>query len=186
MEERVILFVGRIDEMKGLSYLIKAFREVLKQHADCRLVIVGSGNYDLFFREAKNISTKVTFVGFLEKDELYELYQIADLGVVPSLFEPFGYVPVEMMIHKLPIVATATSGLNEVVDDTCGLKVPLVRRCDKTEVDTGVLTENISYLLSYSEDSVQLGMNGRERYEKMYTSEIFGQNMYALYKSLIV
>ncbi|MDR2774162.1 MAG: glycosyltransferase [Tannerella sp.] len=49
---------------------------------------------------------------------------MADVGVVPSLFEPFGYVAVEMMMHRLPVVVTATSGMNEVMDDTCGLKVP--------------------------------------------------------------
>jgi glycosyltransferase involved in cell wall biosynthesis len=64
---------------------------------------------------------KITFAGLLEKNELYELYHIADIGIAPSLFELFGYVAVEMMIHKLPIVVTATSGQNEVVDHTCGL-----------------------------------------------------------------
>lgn len=182
--DRIILFAGRVDEIKGVSYLIKAFREVLRTNSNCRLIIAGSGNYDLFFQEAQDICTKITFTGILAKKELYELYRIADVGVVPSLFEPFGYVPVEMMMHKLPIVATATSGLNEVVDDTCALKVPLIRYSDRIEIDTNLLAEKILYILSHPEEARRLGENGRKRYEKMYTSVIFGQKMLQFYQSL--
>jgi glycosyltransferase involved in cell wall biosynthesis len=47
-KEKIILFAGRIDEVKGVSYLIKAFRAVLKTNPKCRLIIVGSGNYDSY------------------------------------------------------------------------------------------------------------------------------------------
>jgi glycosyltransferase len=123
--EKIILFAGRMDDVKGVSYLIKAFRTIVEKYPEVRLIIAGSGSYDTYLQDAKNICAKITFTGLLEKDELYELYRIADIGVVPSLFEPFGYVAVEMMIHGLPLVATATSGLNEVVDESCGFKVPL-------------------------------------------------------------
>lgn len=84
--------------------------------------MAGSGNYDICFQEAKDICTKITFTGLLNKKDLNEIYQIADIGIVPSLFEPFGYVAIEMMMHELPVVATTTSGLNEVVNNACGLK----------------------------------------------------------------
>jgi glycosyltransferase len=183
--EKIILSAGRIDEIKGLSYLIKAFREVLKRYPKCRLMIAGSGNYDTYFQEAKDICTKITFTGLLEKDELYELYRMADIGVVPSLFEPFGYVAVEMMMHGLPLVATATSGLNEVVDESFGLKVPIIKYTDKVEVDVDILAENILYLLLHSKEARKLGKNGHNRYKKTYTSEIFGQKMFLLYQSFI-
>ena len=182
--EKIVLFAGRVDEIKGVSYLIRAFREVLKIELDCRLIIAGSGNYDLFFQEIQDICTKITFTGLLDKKELYELYRIADVGVVPSLFEPFGYVPVEMMMHKLPIVATATSGLNEVVDENCALKIPLIRYSDRVEIDTKLLAEKILYILSHPKEARKLGENGRKRYEQMYTSEIFGQKMIQFYQSL--
>ena len=182
-EEKIVLFAGRIDEVKGVGYLIKAFSEVLKKIPSCRLIIAGSGNYDTYLREAKNICTKITFTGLLEKEELHELYQIADVGVVPSLFEPFGYVAVEMMMHKLPVVATATSGLNEVVDDTCGLKVPLVVQPETVEIDNALLAEKILYLLQHPVESKQTGQNGRKRYLENFSSEIFRRNMLQLYES---
>lgn len=184
--EKIILFAGRIDEVKGVIYLIKAFREVLKTNKDCRLIMAGSGNYDKCFLECKDICTKITFTGLLEKQDLYELYQMADIGVVPSLFEPFGYVAVEMMMHNLPVVVTATSGLNEVVDDTCGLKIPLTVLSDSIEIDTTLLSEKILYLLEHSTEAIRMGENGRRRFLENYSSKIFCENMLRIYKLICI
>ena len=184
-KEKIILFAGRLDTVKGLVFLIKAFREVLEKYPDCRLMIAGSsGNYDTFFQEAKDICTKITFTGLLKKEDLYALYQIADAGIVPSLFETFGYVAVEMMMHGLPLVATATSGLNEVIDESCGLKIPLTVLPDKVEIDTNILAEKIVYLLQHPDEAKKMGQNGRKRYLKEYTSEVFRRNMLQFYTSL--
>ena len=180
----MVLFAGRLDEVKGIVYLIQAFQIVLATCPEARLIIAGSGNYDICLREAKTICTKVTFTGLLEKEDLYELYRMAAVGVVPSLFEPFGYVAVEMMIHAVPLVATATSGLDEVVDSACGLKVPLMRLPDRVEIDISLLAQKIVYLLQHPEEAKMLGQNGRKRYLANYSSEIFRQNMFHLYQSL--
>ncbi len=183
--EKIILFVGRIDEVKGIYFLIESFRKVLESFHDCRLILVGSGQYDeLVFRCAGFTSTRIILTGLIERQNIYELYRLADVGVVPSLFEPFGYVPVEMMMHGLPIVATATSGLNEVVDESCGRKVPLSVSTDEVTIDTDLLAEQIVYLLRHPEEARRLGQNGRRRYLSEYTSERFGQRMLAFYESL--
>ncbi|MDR0575036.1 MAG: TIGR04157 family glycosyltransferase [Tannerella sp.] len=182
--EKVILFAGRIDEVKGVVYLIRAFREVLKKNHGCRLIIAGSGDYDKCFQEANNSCTRITFTGLLKREDLNELYQVADIGVVPSLFEPFGYVAVEMMMHELPVVATATSGLNEVVDDTCGLKIPIAVLPDSVEIDVASLSEKILYLLQHPAEAKRMGQNGRKRYLCNYSSKIFRENMLNVYKSV--
>lgn len=184
-KEKIILFAGRIDEVKGVFYLIKAFREVLKKNEDCRLIIAGNGDYDKCLQISNNIYLKITFTGLLKQQDLYELYQIAEMGVVPSLFEPFGYVPVEMMMHKLPIVATVTSGLNEVVDDHCGLKIPINILSDSVEIDTTLLSEKILYLLDHPTEAKLMGENGRRRYLNKYSSNIFSQKMLQVYKSML-
>lgn len=185
-EEKIILFAGRIDEVKGVIYLIKVFREILKTNKDCRLIMAGSGDYDKCFQECRDICSKITFTGLLEKKDLHELYQIADVGVVPSLFEPFGYVAVEMMMHYLPVVVTATSGLNEVVDDTSGLKIPLTVLSDSVEIDTTLLSEKILYLLEHSTEAKRMGENGRRRFLQNYSSKVFCENMLRFYKSICI
>ncbi len=182
--ELSILFVGRLHPVKGISFLIRAFRKVLEQMPDCRLIIAGGGHDDRYRKEATDISRNVTFTGLLEKKDLLELYQIADVGVIPSLYEPFGLVALEMMMHELPIVSTSTSGLNEVVDEQCGLKIPVIEYQDRVEIDVNLLAEKILYLLHHPDEAKTMGQNGRKRYLQKYTSEVFRTNMLNLYRSL--
>ena len=182
--EFLILYVGRLHAAKGLTFLIDAFHKVLEKIPESRLMIAGSGNFESYMQASKNICTKVTFTGLMNKNELHELYQIADVGVMPSMFETFGYVAVEMMMHELPIVATTTSGLNEVIDETSGVKVPIIEYPDGVEIDTELLAEKIMYILTHPEDAKLLGNNARKRYLKQYSREVYQKNMLNFYNQL--
>ena len=184
--ESLILFAGRLDQVKGITFLIRAFRDVLPECPDCRLIIAGDGDFDICVKEIKDICARITFTGFIARNELHALYQIADVGVVPSLYEPFGYVAAEMMMHGLPIVATTTSGLNEVVDETCGLKVPVTELPDKMDIDTSLLAQKILHLLQHPAEAKRLGGNARKRYLEKYAMPVYRKNMLDFYQSLFV
>jgi len=184
-EEKIILFVGRLDELKGLTYLIKAFRKVIMIYPHCRLVIAGEGDFSKYTKKTQDICAKVTYTGLLNKAHLDEFYRLADVGVIPSLFETFGYVAVEMMMRGLPVVVTATSGLDEVVDESNGLKVSITEYPDRVEIDADLLAEKIVYLLEHPKEAKRMGENGRKRYLANYTGDIFRRNMLQLYESLI-
>ena len=184
IKEKILLFVGRLDEVKGLKYLLYAFRDVLSTYPQSRLVIAGSGTFDSYIKKSQEICTRITYTGILDKAQLYEWYCLSDVGAMPSLYEPFGYVAVEMMMHGLPIVATTTSGLNEVVDESCGLKVPVVEHADSVEIDTKLLADKIIYLMRHPKEAKNIGQNGRKRYLNKYSSEVFGENMLDFYRSL--
>jgi glycosyltransferase len=127
--ERIIIFAGRLDAVKGIGFLIAAFKKIVYDHPDTRLFIAGDGNFNELMKEAASCWSKISFTGRLEKKALYELYSIADIGVVCSLHEEFGLVAIEMMMHALPVVVTKTSGLDEIVEDgVSGLKVPVVKK----------------------------------------------------------
>jgi glycosyltransferase len=184
-DEKIILYAGRLDEMKGVSYLIKAFRKVLEHEPNCRLWIAGDGAYNPLFREAEGIWSKLCFTGQVSREQLFELYQIADIGVMPSIFEPFGYVAVEMMICGLPVVATATSGLDEIVEDRItGFKVGLISENQTTAVDVGMLAQKLIYLLHSPEERERMGRNGRKRYLDSYCASMMGRKMEKCYRKL--
>ena len=186
-DEKLILFAGRLDTVKGLTYLIRAFREVLVEMPGCRLLVVGDGPYNIYLKESIDICAKITYAGLIPQPQLFELYHTADIGVVPSLYEPFGYVAVEMMMHGLPLIATETSGLNELVEDgKCGLKVPVRFGNEKEMIDIKLLAQKILFLLQNPDESDRLKNNARKRYEKMYTIETMGKNMFNFYDSLYI
>jgi len=182
--EKIILFAGRMDAIKGLDYLLISFRKVLSIYPESRIMIAGEGVFTHYIKESQDICTRISYTGFLDKQQLYELYRIANVGVVPSLFEPFGFVAVEMMMHELPVIVTETSGLNEVINESCGLKVPIIRYAEGVEIHTDLLAEKILYLLQHPAESKEMGQNGRKRYLKEYSSEVFRRNMMKLYESI--
>lgn len=138
--EKVLLFVGRLDEIKGLDILIKAFKLVIDKYLDCHLYIIGDGDFDNYMKETEGYWRKITFTGRLNREDVYKFYQIADVGIIPSRYEPFGYVAIEMMMYDIPVIATKTSGLNEIINDKVnGYKVSV----KETHNDVIISTEDI-------------------------------------------
>ena len=125
-EEKIVLYVGRLVYEKGIHILINAVPKILSK-VDAKFIIVGSGYMKeqlLNIVRSMGLEHKVLFEGFLDEETLVKLQKVADVSVVPSLFEPFGIVALEAMAAKSPVVVSDTGGLSEIVDhDTTGVKV---------------------------------------------------------------
>lgn len=118
-EEKVVLFVGRFDEIKGVSFLIQAFKRVLEKLTNVRLLLVGDGEYDKYLPLCRDSLGKITFAGKVDRELLSVFYQIADVGVMPSFHEQCSYVAIEMMAYGIPLIGTDTTGLREMLDECC-------------------------------------------------------------------
>lgn len=182
---QIILFAGRVDEAKGISFLIKAFKKVLVDNPNAHLFIAGEGNFNRWLSEAKDCWVKITFTGRLDKKQLYEFYHIANVGVVSSLHEEFGLVAVEMMMHQLPIIVTNIGGLSEIVEDNIsGLKVPVDIIEGKRVINENILANRIKFLLTNLSNAHELGCNGRKRFLEKYEITIFKEKMLNLYYNI--
>jgi glycosyltransferase len=183
---RIIFFSGRLDEVKGVVFLIRAFKSVLTTHQDIHLFIAGDGDFfKQNLKESADCWTKITFTGRLGKKKLYELYQIADIGISCSLHEEFGLVSIEMMMHKLPVIVTKTGGLDEIVEDgISGLKVSVRTIKGKRQVDVKQLEEKIRFLLDNPAYAQNLGENGRKRFLEKFELSLFKEKMLNLYNTL--
>ena len=184
-QEKIIVFAGRLDEVKGIAYLIQAFKKTLELYPNAHLFILGDGNYNLWLKESTDCWSRITFTGRLDKERLYDFYHIADVGIVCSLHEEFGFVAIEMMMHTLPIIVTKTGGLDEIVEDTgSGLKVPVRTIKGKRQVDVKVLADKMCFLLENPIDAKELGENGRKRFLEKYELSLFGNKMLNLYNTI--
>jgi glycogen(starch) synthase len=125
-EEKIVLFVGRLVYEKGVQTLVNAIPKILSR-VNAKIVIVGDGGMkDPLMRQVGNmrLAHKTMFTGFLDDETLRKLYQVADVCVVPSLYEPFGITALEAMAAKTPLVVSNTGGLSEIVEhDKTGTKV---------------------------------------------------------------
>jgi glycosyltransferase len=183
--ETILFFAGRLDEIKGIYCLIEAFIKVIHSKPNVRLFIAGEGDFSKLLSKSRFACTQITFLGFLNKSELYNFYQIAHIGIACSIHEEFGLVALEMMMHKLPIIVTDTGGLTEIVDDNInGLKVPVINKKGKRTVSINQLAEKISFLIDNPDECKRLGYNAREKFLSNYDLSVFNMKMNEIYNLL--
>ncbi len=119
--DKIILFVGRLDPLKGIDKLIKAI-PYLQNIQGLRLMVIGGGEHSQ--REIEqlqklacnlNIQDSVTFLGLIKHEQLPYFYSAADACVVPSYYESFGLVALESLACGTPVVATDVGNLKSVI-----------------------------------------------------------------------
>jgi len=181
----ILLFAGRLDDIKGLTYVLQAFKIIINKQIDCHLIIAGSGSYDIYLKECEDIWMHITWTGLIDKAKLYDFYFVADIGVMPSLHEQCSYVAIEMMMHGVPLIASTSTGLREMVEDgITGLHIPVVEHPNRVEIDNSLLAEKMLFLLQNPEERKHMGLNARKRYEQFYSSDVMCEKMLNLYTSL--
>jgi len=181
----IILFAGRLSGIKGLSYALRAFRIVLNSIPNCHFFIAGDGKFDVYMKECEDIWMHIAWTGLIDREKLFDLYSIADIGVMPSFHEQCSNVAIEMMMHGVPIIASTSTGLREmIVDGITGLHIPVIEYSDKAEIDSAQLAEKIIYLLQHPKKLKNMRINARKRYEQLYSSDVARMNLLNFYNSL--
>ncbi len=178
--ERIVLYVGRLVYEKGIHILINAIPKVLAK-ADAKFVIVGSGYMQdqlSTIVRSMGLEHKVLFTGFVDEQDLIKLQKVADVSVVPSLFEPFGIVALEAMAAKSPVVVSDTGGLGEIVQhDVTGVKV--------YPNNTDSLSWGIAKILTDTNYAQTIRNNAFEVILEKYDWEKIAQQTRVLYESVL-
>lgn len=129
LPEKYILSVGHLEPRKNYNRLLEAFAILKnKDHIPHKLIIVGQENwlFESIFRDVERLGLKsaVQFVGFVIPEDLPALYQLADIFVLPSVFEGFGFPPLESMAAGTPVACSNVTSLPEVCGDAAVLFDP--------------------------------------------------------------
>jgi glycosyltransferase involved in cell wall biosynthesis len=119
-DDHVVTFLGRITKQKGPEYFVQAANKVLQKMDNVRFVMAGSG--DLLENMIKlvaslRIADKFHFTGFLKGYDVYKMYSMSDLYVMPSVSEPFGISPLEAIQSNVPVIISKQSGVSEVISN---------------------------------------------------------------------
>ena len=120
-KNNTILYVGRLEKIKGVQYVIKAVSFIKEKNSDIKFVIAGTGEYEEELKKLVNkmrLENNVKFLGRINREDLYDEYKKTTLVVVPSVWpEPFGKVGIEAMSVGRPVVATCVGGILEWLKD---------------------------------------------------------------------
>ncbi|MGM9929461.1 MAG: glycosyltransferase family 4 protein [Bacillus sp. (in: firmicutes)] len=184
--KKVVVFVGRLSAVKGPDVLLNAMKQVLQQHPDAVLVIVGSkwfsddriDEYGLKLRElaAALGNNKVIFTGFVPPQDIPSHFLLGDIFVCSSQWqEPLARVHYEAMGAGLPIITTNRGGNAEIIHH---LKNGIVID-DYTNPDA--FAEAITYLFTNKEQAEALGKAGRQFVESNFGFEHVAKRLETLY-----
>ncbi len=188
-ESKVVFYVGRFDQRKGIETLVRAVgQSQLRDQADLKLIIGGGsrpGQSDGIERDRiesivaqLGMSDFTVFPGRLDDEILPVYYTAADVCVVPSHYEPFGLVAIEAMACGTPVVASDVGGLQyTVVPEETGLLAP--------PQDEVAFAAAIDRILSDPDYRNKLGQAARKRVETKFSWAGVAQQLSDLYTKLI-
>jgi starch synthase len=193
-----VVFVGRITRQKGVAHLLRAARDF---DADAQLVLcAGSADTPELGAEVQTLVDElratrdgvVWIEQMLPKPEVIQLISHATVFACPSIYEPLGIVNLEAMACEAAVVATATGGIVEVVQDgQTGLLVPIEPGEDRTgeprepERFASDFAELVNALLRDPDRAAAMGRAGRRRAVENFSWAAIAEQTAALYDSLI-
>ncbi len=117
-DQKLVLLIGRLVYEKGFQLALEAMPKLVAEVPGTRFLVAGSGTHEAELHkqaEELGLGEHGTFLGWIGDDVLHSLYAIADVCVVPSIYEPFGLVALEAMASGCPCIVADTGGLREVV-----------------------------------------------------------------------
>lgn len=174
---RNILYVGRLDEIKGLKYLISAYGKILVKYPDTHLVIVGDGDFQPYMEQCRTFHEHVSFLGKMQSGDLDKVYESAYIGVMPSFHEQCSYTAIEMMRHGIPVIGTDSTGLAEMLDATPELRVHIDEDDFNEDVFVSQIASKMDLLLS-DVTAYHLASNAvYKQYKERYTLEAMTQGV---------
>jgi D-inositol-3-phosphate glycosyltransferase len=129
-EDKILLFVGRIEPLKGIDMLLYALKVLVTRNPElsvCLWIVGGdilqkkelwSKQLQLLqqLKEILHLSTRVRFVGQKTQEELPDYYNAAEMVIMPSHYESFGMVTLEAMACGVPVITTNVAGVSQLID----------------------------------------------------------------------
>lgn len=178
-DDFIIINVNRLEENKGVDYLIEAMPKIVKEITQARLVIVGSGSKEIeILAKLDELGLRSSFKHFkdIDDDLLFNLYGLADVAVTPTLFEGLPIVLLEAMACAKPVVTTSISDNAKVVkNDVNGYLVP---PADPTKLAAAVVE------IYRHQHRDQMGIESR-RIVTAYDWQIIAKKALAKYRELV-
>jgi len=181
-DKKIILFLGRINWIKGLDILVKAYSRLVKERDDVHLLIVGSdekgyGEKVRSWLKNEGVLERVTFAGMLSGREKLEAFAGSDVFVLPSYSENFGMAVVEAMACNLPVIISDKVGIYEEVEKA---KAGFIIHTDENELYSAMVK-----ILDNKQESLEMGRRGRKLVEEHFASEKVADKMIKVFEGII-
>lgn len=184
-----ILFAGAIRERKGVHHLLEAFKSVVRDRPEARLIIAGGSKdnteaNDPFAkalqRSAADLGNRVVFTGYVPPTEVQDVYLLGDIFVGPSVWdEAFGLVFAEASATGLAVIGSRRGGIPEIIEDgKTGLLINDPR-------DPKEIAEKIRQMIASADVRDKFGRAARKRMEEKFSWDRVAAQIEELYDDLL-
>ena len=179
-DEKIIISAARLIPRKGIDYLIRAAAMISEHLPNLRLLIIGDGvqraELGKLILQLK-LGDKAQILGVVAHDQIPQYLNMADVFVIPSLYEPLGIVTIEAMACGVPVIGTNVDGIPDVIEDgENGILVP--------PGDDKRLAEAIMKLLADEETRNRFAREGLETVKQRFLWETVLARMKEVYSNL--
>ncbi len=183
---RIILFVGRLNEQKGVDYLIKSIPIIFSKIKNIKLLIIGEGEYKKHLQKIVvdlKLNNNVEFLGSKSHHEIADYYNLADAVVLPSVTsrlgtESFGLVLVEAMACKACVIGSSSGGIKDAIKDNFNGLI-------FEEKNYHELAQKIMKVLADKNLKERLSKNALKFARENYDWEIISKKFIKLYEELL-
>lgn len=184
--DKIILFVGRLNEQKGAEYLIKAMPHVVSQVANAKLLVIGEGNYGIYLEKLANqlrLGNSIKFLGPKNQHEVADYCNLAEVLVLPSVTtklgtEAFGIVLIEAMACGTCVIGSSSGGIKDIIKDN-------VNGLIFQERNSKELADKITRMLNDDKLRKKLSKNGLAYARQNYDWRIISKKFLKLYEQLL-
>ena len=177
---KIILYMGNISHEKGVYDLLKAFRIVINNNSNLRLILCGTGEIKKvkLFVKKLNLTNFVYMPGWIEGSAKSEILNLTHIMVLPSYFEILPMSIIEALARGIPVVSTNIGGIPDAVEN--GKEGLLVE-----PGDVNALAEAIQLLFNDLNLWNKMQISARKKFENCFSVKIVFDRLNALYSSLM-
>ena len=176
IKNRIITTASADVPLKGLKYLIKALPKIISLYPDTELVVIGKAKNNgetMKLIKKLNLLPHIHFKSNLKEEDIVDLYASAELAVIPSLYEGFGFGAGEAMSCGVPLISTLSGGLEDIVKGSCY----------EIEPGSSVQIENaVIDLFDNEEEMKRVALLGRKRILEKFNWRQAAKGYLAIYE----
>jgi glycosyltransferase involved in cell wall biosynthesis len=179
IENRIVTTASADIPLKGLKYLIASLPSIIKEFPLTHLKVIGTSPQDSTMRALisdLDLNDKVSFNSELTESEVVDIYSSADIAVIPSLYEGFGFGAGEAMACGVPLISTTSGGLKDVIGDAA-IKI------ESESSDS--ISKAVIDLFSDDQKKLHYSKIGRERIEKEFSWNLAARKYLKVFKKAI-
>jgi len=173
--------VGRLEEQKGLIYLIESVREIVKENKDIEILLVGEGaKKDELLEKIKEykLDNYFNFIGSKTNEEVMKLYTESDIFILSSVWEGLPIALLEAMSFGLPVVTTNVGGISKICSNNKNALIIPAK-------NTSALKEAMTSLIKDKSLRKKLGENARKTVEKNYNWDKISKLTHKIYEGVL-